>query len=326
MRRFFTIFFVFSFFVVSGKGTLNTYSSYTLAQPYKEADGGGYTLKRNAPEDLPNFSIVAYPLKLQWGAYGSSAYSYGGELAYNIIPYFSVFGNGFWGTGRGTLAHGDGSNLKQYHEYNAGGTLYLSNKTKTVTERVSAWYKKGFKLKAWYVDVPMKEITKFGFEGGWYSSTSTVNGKNSNIAGYEVNDPTKTRYALNMKGNLASLSSTCYFVGIHTTTLKDYLVSFSREDLEDEDLRGTFDFYFDLLFPVSASYTNVKVTDVSEAPVGTYDLNTYTGKRRTGFRTGFMLAVAKAPGFCYGFEVGDQPAVTKKSFYVGFKLGVGWHY
>lgn len=302
-------------------------SSFPACQIHKEGGDGGYELKRNAPEDLPKFAFIAYPIKLHGAAYGPLAYGLGAEASYKIFPRFTVFGSGFLGMGKGTLSGSDdGTELRRFEEVNAGGVFYFKNKRNNSVDKVSAWYKKGFKLKPYYVNVPVVNIRKLGIEAGWYQCTSIVNGQTANLAGYEINDPSRTRYSLHVRGNAASLTSACYFVGLNSVWLNDYLVQFSDDRLEDQDFRAEDLFYFDLLFPVSASYTNVKVTDASVAPPGTYDLNTYTGKRRTGFRAGFMLSVLKAPGICWGLEVGAQPAVTKDALYVGLKFGLGWHY
>jgi hypothetical protein len=326
MRGILTTLFVVLSFSCRAKDSMAV-NHLTIPEVQKSGDNGGYELKRNAPEDLPKFAFIAYPLMLHAAAYGPLAYALGAEANYKVLPWFTAFGSGFAGIGKGSFsASKDGSALKRFDEINIGGAIYFKNRTKSTDERVSAWYKKGFKLKPYYVNVPIHHISRLGIEAGWYNTTSIVNGQTANLAGYELNDPSRKRYSLYMKGNSTSLTSTCYFIGLNSVRLNDYLVQFDDDRLEDQDLRAEDLFYIDLLFPVSASYTNLTVTDANVAPPGTYNLNTYTGKRRTGFRAGFMLSVMKAPGICWGLEVGAQPAVTKDALYVGFKFGLGWHY
>jgi hypothetical protein len=290
-------------------------------------DNEGYTVVRNDPENNPKFSIIAYPFLGQTRGYGSAAACYGIDLEYNIIPNFSITGSFFRSYGKGTLADTkDAIDLKPYQDINAGAIIYLTNKKINSLHHVSAWYKKGFRIKPYYVkNVPLENVVKFGFEGGWNSSNSIITGKLGNLKGYEVSDPAKMPYNLNAAGNVSNLSTTSFFVGINSTTLTDYLVKFDNIEMEDEDLSGEYQFYMDLLFPLSASFSNVKVTDAHEAPVGIYDLNSNTPKNRVGFRTGLKLTVAKNPGITWGIELGSQPCVPKNAFYMMFKIGLGIH-
>src|SRR5205823_12746274 len=121
----------------------------------------------------------------------------------------------------------------------------LTNKKVRNLHNISPWYKKGF-LKEYHnyiTDVPMEDIVKFGIEGGWYSSNSVAVGKLTTLSGYEINDPSKQQYSLNSATNITNLLSSSFFVGINSTTLEDYLVKVDNPELQDEDLRGDYQFY-----------------------------------------------------------------------------------
>jgi hypothetical protein len=140
-----------------------------------------------------------------------------------------------------------------------------------------------------------------------------------------VGDSSMKVYQLKSSSHITNLRSSNIYVGINWATYTDYLVRYDRHDLEDEDVSGIVNFYFDMIFPYEASFTQLKVTDAGNAPSGIYELNGNTSNRRNGFRFGLNSTVTGQPGFSYGFEFGRQPAVPSHGFYFLFKLGLGLH-
>jgi hypothetical protein len=287
----------------------------------------GYTLLRNDPYSVPKFGITAYPLLLQWGSYGSFAACYGGDIRWDALSFFTFTASGFQSYGKGTWVNTDQAiNLKPYMDIHAGGIIYISNTEAKSKHDIDAWYKDRFRVMSSYLkNVEMTDLTKFGFEAGWYRSNSVVVGKRSVLSGYMVTDSSRKVYDLKSSSHITSLSSSNIYIGINWADYTDYHVRYDRQDLEDEEVSAIVNFYFDMIFPYQASFTQLKVTDPGDVPSGIYELNDNTSHKRNGFRFGINTIITGRPGFSYGLELGRQPAVPKHAFYLLFKLGFGWH-
>jgi hypothetical protein len=287
----------------------------------------GYNIERNDPENIPKFGITAYPFMIQTTVYGSTAVCYGGDITWDIVPNFTIFGHGFKAYESSTVYDTkDALDLKPYQAINAGAVIFVSSKKVKDQNNIDAWYKKGFRMRINYLrDVTLDEVDKFGFEGGWYNSNSVAVGKLTRLSGYRIDDPDRQVYALNRSGNISNVSSTCIFGGMIYTVNEDFKISLSDPVMETAKLSGISNFYFDLLFPIKSDYSDVKVTDPSEAPPGTYYLNDNTARFRTGWRAGINAIVDEKPGISFSMEIGDQPCVPKNAFYFLFKIGLGFH-
>jgi hypothetical protein len=287
----------------------------------------GYTVERNDPYSVPKFGLILYPFEIQRGNYGSFAISYGADIRWDVFSFFSLSANGFQSYGKGTLATlNPGNDPGSYQEIHAGGIIYFSNTEATRAQDINAWYKRRFKVIRNYLkDVDLKEISKFGIEGGWYSSRSIVVGNHTTLAGYMLNDLSKKVHNLNASSDIASLSSSNIYAGINWTTHADYRISFDRSDLETSDLPAIWNIYMDIIFPLNAAYSQMNVGENGNAPAGMYELNSNTSKSKNGFRFGWNLTVAKMPGISWPFELGRQPSIPRKAFYFLFKIGLGFH-
>jgi len=223
--------------------------------------------------------------------------------------------------------------LTKCSQIEAGGVFNLNWRKKSVFNKVVlSSFSTGRYTYTKYIMVQAEARKAFGIRGGFLSFLSNHKVDNDITAAFTQNDiqgkasDGVVRYlrdTLNFETINYTARSTGFYAGIDLKTLRHV-----RIDADGYGMRAnkvTNNFYADVLFTPLIKY-ELK-PNANQAAFKDVDVNISQNKRRMlGWRLGWQWAWNQGFGFNTKMEIGQQPGVPKKSFFMtlgfGFTIGL----
>jgi len=305
--------------------------SYSFAQIGKNELN--YSLERNDPNNMKNFSLKFVPLEFDIYSFNNSmGLSIGGEYEFkNLfalgVDYYFAYSDQW-----GYVSPFKKRNLTEPSDYSTSNATDLSiyarfivnSKNKEVIEEVYLKSDRGVK---YVTKIPVKRLQQIGIRLSYSMNSFFANCDNSSnytLEGKAVNLPGNQEYIL-IRDAGAMMTNQVLTFGVSRIRKMDLTALFNK-GYGEKKVNYRNELYFDIMYAVNQNFENIYLPydTASNVIAVEYEVNEKTKRSALGFRVGYRHTSLQTWGFNYNIESGFRPGPGDlgRNFFLTFGLGI----
>jgi hypothetical protein len=282
-------------------------------------------VESNNPDSTYPFLAYIYPSAFNFNISGGSSQVFGLGLSYDATRFLTLYGEGFyqypWSLVNYDYLSKDPANANPWHSYKAGGIFYvysaLTPGKEKIDFQISRSHAKALKIDAVHRD-------KFGIEGSisrynaMLAGGKNIFGTQTVFTAFNIMDPLQKQISLT-KGYATDFSMNYLSAGLVYTQIHHVKVKFDDAMTGVKTKSYNLQIYGGLIYAPYMYYSVITVKDASAGIIpGTYNINDYSNKLKTGFKIGFDF-ISYQTYVTTGIEAGCLPGPAKTGYYILFK-------